>query len=152
VKEAIGEPFFLQNLIVPVALVDPPTLTATVTAMVLGTPFTAGPLVAPAANAIWADTGQLAAGNWDVLVWVTVDDMAATWRYQRRDPTNATTVWDQRFGIASPGTAIYDSAAGRIVGPYRITLLGNERIRVLGETAVAAGRTVLANIWANGPF
>jgi hypothetical protein len=152
--EDSGMPWWFSDVILPVAIVDAGqvTISATAAPFPMGLPASAGLLTAPAINTIWADTGQLAPGTWDLLVWVSSDDAAATWQLQRQDSTNTVTLWRHRFGIPTPGAAVYDSMAGRVLGPYRVKLANNERIRILGETAVAAGRVVIGNIWTNGPF
>jgi hypothetical protein len=151
VKEAVGEPFFLQNLIVPVALVDPPTLTATVSPMVMGTPATAGELVAPGANTRLADTGQLAAGDWNVIfaLYSEVTDLGG-FRLRRRNAADAADIWAQRIALDS-----FQSAAGsgmRFSPVIRITFAINERLVIELVPAGTAARTYQASIWTQGPF
>jgi len=152
-KEAVGEPFLLQNLIVPVALVDPPTLTANIVPVILGTPFTAGELTAPLAAARLADTGALAAGNYDVYGEVGEAGTAGTSdvRLQRIAADNATVVWAMRFGI-SHGTGGSSEGQGRHrFGPLRVTLLINERLIYVMATNAGAGAVLTGLIWVNGP-
>jgi hypothetical protein len=150
-KEAVGEPFMLQNLIVPVALVDPPTLSATVVPTVLGTPATAGELVAPVAGTRLADTGALAAGDWNVffMLYAEVTDLGG-FRLRRRNAADAADVWAQRIALDA-----FQSAAGsglRIFQPLRVTLAINERLVIEIVPAGTAARTYQASIWTTGPF
>jgi hypothetical protein len=146
-KEAVGEPFMLQNLIVPVALVDPPTLTATISTIVLGTPATIGETTAPVANTRLADTGQLAAGNWQVLFAFGGED-ANGFRIRRRNALDAADVWSFRYSLI--GATV--NMTPIFLGPYLITLLGNERLAIENINAGSGGRVYQASIWTQGPF
>jgi hypothetical protein len=142
VKEAIGEPFFLQNLIVPVALVDPPTLTATLAPSLQDIPATAGEQT-PLANARLADTGQLAAGQYNVTIWAHCDDNNYL-RIRRRNGSDAADIWVYRMAFG--GNIFHIELGGRMVFGV------NERLVVENVNAATGGRVYTALIWTQGPF
>jgi hypothetical protein len=152
-KEAVGEPFLLQSLIVPVAIVDPPTITANIVPIILAASFSAGELTAPLAAARLADTAALAAGDYDVFATVGAAGTAGSSdiRFQRLQSDNATVVWGTRFGL-SHGTGGNSEGDGHEkIGPIRITLLANERLILVMATNAGAGAVLTGNIWVNGP-
>jgi hypothetical protein len=145
-KEAVGEPFLLQNLIVPVALVDPPTLTATLSAMVVDTPATAGELTAPAINTRLADTGALVAGQYNVLLILSsTENNNRAYRWRRRNAADAADIWSQQLELVA-GMDTFD------IGPLRLVINANERLVVENTVAIAAGQIVQASIWTQGPL
>jgi hypothetical protein len=145
-KEAVGEPFLLQNLIVPVALVDPPTLTATLSAMVVDTPATAGELTAPAINTRLADTAALAAGQYNVLLLLSsTENNNRAYRFRRRNAADNGDIWSMQLELVA-GMDFID------LGPLRLVINASERLVVENTVAIAAGQIVQASIWTQGPL
>jgi hypothetical protein len=142
-KEAVGEPFMLQNLIVPVALVDPPTLTATLSPSLMDIPATAGEQTAPPANTRLADTAALVAGQYNVTIWAHCDDNNYL-RIRRRNAADAADVWVYRLALA--GNIFHVELGGRMVFGT------NERLVVENVAVGTAGRVYTALIWTQGPF
>jgi hypothetical protein len=152
-KEAVGEPFLLQSLIVPVAIVDPPTISATTVSMVLGTPASAGELTAPALNTRLADTLALAGGNWDVFILVAIlVGSTGTVRIRRRNSGDSGDIWAQRVGISDGTGGNAEGVALLQLGPLRMTFLANERLVVEVTSGGGAGTVWHSNIWFNGPY
>jgi hypothetical protein len=149
-KEAVGEPFLLQNLIVPVALVDPPSLTAIVTPMAQDVPVTAGELTAPAANTRLADTGALGAGQYNVVVWAVAADQANI-RLRRRNAGDTADIWSQLIAAVN-GVGANGWVENLIPAAFRVVLAANERLVVENSIAGTAGRVFQASIWTQGPF
>lgn len=135
-------PFGLADVITPVSLVDT-DVPLTLTEAVLGTPASGGELLSPAANAVLADTGALAADNYQVAVLISGDAAGATasfnFRLQHRDAPNAANIW-AHYGI------IRNDGANNIWLVFTKSLAQGERIRVL-NVALNVGQTVQANIW-----
>lgn len=136
--------FDLINTVQPVSIVDSDiTLNAISSTIVLGTPFTAGPLaIATAANTVHADTGAQAAGTYAVLIVAGYDRTAGTFTtllLQRRDAANAANIWEQQIdiGVNSQGFAVI---------PLSITLNLNERLRILNKQ-ITTLTTQQASIW-----
>jgi hypothetical protein len=148
-KEAVGEPFMLQNLIVPVALVDPPSITAITATMVLDIPTTAGELVAPAAGTRLADTGQLVGGKWDIFMLVECED-TSNLRLRRRNAVDAADIWAQKLNAVGGNIAVRDITF-LALGPLRFNFLTNERLVIEAINAGTAGASYQANIWTSGP-
>lgn len=141
------ESFLLSNVVHPVSIVDSDiTLSAIATTQLLDTPFTIGASAAPALNTVLADTGAQPLGNYSLLVIMTCADPVNSpqFQIQRRDAANAVTIWSQIFyatnSIAGNNFVAY-------VIPLRISLLLNERIRILNSLAGGAGSVYQASIW-----
>lgn len=138
--------FMLSNVVMPVSLVDTDLSLPVVLSTLLlgGNSNTAGELTNPAPGTLLADTGPLAGGNWSILVWLgigggTVAD--ADFRIQRRDATNATSIWSQYGSIALAGQPF-------VVQTFSTVLALNERVRVIsGPTVIGAGVIVQATVW-----
>ena len=133
-------PFKLSNIVTPISIVDQDIELSQVQIPLLsGAPATVGELVAPLAAVILADTGALAAGTWAFLFWISCDDTLKT-HIQHRDAANATNNWQmfvtqRRDGVSWSHFSI------------RITILSNERVRVLTQAAVAGGSLAQAQIF-----
>jgi len=108
--------------------------------------FTLGLLTAPAANAILADTGQLAAGTFDVIVHFNpASDAGANDRrcvLQHRNAGNTANL----MTIEVNYSRLLGSAAPLFPFGYEVAL--NERLRVLTVTGAAVGEVVGATIFA----
>ena len=88
---------------------------------------------APAANAVQADTGALAAGDYDFDIQLSVGDTTAAGKglvIEHRNAANAATL-QNLGGCGDQGCAIQ-------VRLRRYTLAVNERIRVIAGTAAGA--------------
>jgi hypothetical protein len=141
-----------EATIIPVVLVDAGgvTLQATSTPFPLGTPASAGELTAPAAATRLADTGALAAGQWNVFLMAGCQD-TSNLRLKKRNSGDTADVWAQRLYARGGGTATRDETFD-IIGPLRITLANNERLVVETVGGSTAGAIYNANIWTQGPF
>jgi len=123
----------LSNIVTPVAIVDSGvTLTANVN---VGPQLfaTEGELFNAAIGALMADTGQLAAGDWEIQVHVTSDIMASpsAMEHQHRNAANAADIWQFKKWTRGGNDAYFS---------FRETFLLNERFRVI-NTNLLAGRT-----------
>lgn len=136
-----GERFTLGTEIQPVSLVDADiSIPATVSPVILGTPATAGDLVAPVANFVLADTGELTAGDWNFTVQLGTND-ANNYEIQRRNSTNTANVWAMRLRV--------DIGSGPVLLPLKATMLTNERLRVQIMSVGTAGTVHRANIFSS---
>lgn len=138
----------MSNVVQPVSIVDTDVPLTTVTSsQLLATPFTAGPLVAPAINTVLADTGAQTAGNYLLKILIEVFDTAAgntETALQRRNAANAANIWEQEF--YGCGT-VNGMLPNHINLDLRVTLDANERIRVINTLAAGAGGRYHASIW-----
>lgn len=92
---------------------------------------------APAANAVQADTGALAAGDYDVDIHLAVSDTVAVGKglvIEHRNAANNAT-------LANLGGVTPNGGAGRFIF-RRYTLALNERIRVIAGTAAGAASSM----------
>lgn len=139
--------FDLINTVQPVSIVDSDiVIPASITPQLMDIPFTAGDVVGAGAGAILADTGALAAGNYQVLIQYGTDNSGAittSLLFQRRDAANAANRWELR-ATCNSGAAV--SPFSWMCQPFFVTLADNERIRVVNQIA-AALLTQKANIW-----
>lgn len=144
VKAAVRHAY--EPLVLPVVIIDSAgtPFTATVSSQPLDIPTSAGETTAPAANTRLFDTGQLAAGAWDVTIFVTVPETNAI-HLRRRNSADNADIWAHRFQIANSQTFI-------LIPNMRIVLRTNERIVVENIGAGGAGVVYQASIWARGPF
>lgn len=132
-----------EPLVLPVAIVDAAavSLSATVTPQTLGLPVSQGIITAGAAGALLADTGQLAAGNWNIAVLLASTEPAGgtgNMVIARRNAANGADIWAE---LLSAG---YFS--------LRVTVALNERILVRMNRVAAANIDYQASIWSSGPF
>jgi hypothetical protein len=138
------EGFELTSVVTPVSIVDSDISVPVIsTTQLLDTPATAGEQVAPAPGATLADTGQLAAGTYNLMVTCSCDFLTAgtlALRISRRNAADAADVWTQLLTIASSGSSY-------LLFQVSVRLLVNERIRLLTAGASPAGSTVGGNIW-----
>jgi hypothetical protein len=134
--------FELSSVVQPVSIVDSDiSLSAVLTTLTLDVPATGGEIVSPAAGAVLADSGALAAGIYNFLI-VVADAPAGgnfDFRIQRRDAANAVNVWTQIFHTGVNGV-------DNVLFAATIKLLLNERVRVV-NIATTLGDTVQASIW-----
>lgn len=139
-------PFDLRSEVIPVVLVG-----GTVSFLASPTPaygvtdiFTAGPLVAPIAGTVLADTGQLPAGTYTVQAFISMGDSNFI-QFQWRDVANAASLWTQdMFNIITNvgGPATIQFAA-------RFDVLNtDERFRVIIPGAGGVGVTYQASLLA----
>lgn len=139
--------FLLSNVVQPVTIVDSDVaLAAVTTSQLLDTPFTAGPLVAPAINSILADSQQQPAGNYLVQVFIEAIDTVNTPIIQlaRRNGANTADIWSQDFY----GTSSANGPLG--IAKYlqlRVTLQVNERLVVRNSIGGGAASRFQASIW-----
>jgi len=140
------QPFTLDGNVVPVVLVDSgvsfvaaPTPPYQVTDI-----FTAGPLVAPIAGTVLADSGPLPAGPYSVQAFVSMGDSNFI-QFQWRDVANAASLWTQDMfniitNVGGPATVQF-SARFQVAN-------ANERFRVVIPGAGGVGVTYQASILA----
>lgn len=132
-----------EPLVLPVAIVDAAavSLSANVTPQTLGLPASQGIITAGAAGTLLADTGQLAAGNWNVEILVAGTEPAAlsgNMVLARRNAANNADIWAQLIGSSFTAS--------------RISVALNERIIVRINRIVGANIDYQASIWSLGPF
>lgn len=115
----------LSDTVQQVAVVDS-YVNLTVAQPIWGVPSSAGESAVPAANTRLADTGALAAGNYEVMALVSHNDAGGnSFRLRRRNAADAADVWSMRFQLN----------AGSIV------------LQVRGRFALAVGeRLVVENV------
>jgi len=136
------EGFELSNVVQPVSIVDSDIAIASVaTTPLLGTPGTIGQSAAPADTTVLADSGALAAGNWDARVVIDSDDNITTGEFcliQRRNAADAANIWSQ---------LVWCGGHGRVDFSFRTALALNERIRVVKQGNAAPGTVYQASVW-----
>lgn len=141
-------PYEISNIVIPVALVDSDiTLAATASTALLGTPASTGNQTAVAADTVLADTGALAAGDYNVTVsagqHVTLGNQHFL-KLQRRDAANAANVWEINLPVGTSG----GGPLRAYFFNFRCALFGSERLRLVTGDAVPAVEVVQGNIWA----
>lgn len=131
----------LDPIVHPVAVVD-----GSIQAIGLQTldlPFTAGEITTPGAAVRLADTGPLAAGQYNMAVFfaivAVVDANEQNARLKRRNAADGADIWSQRI---QGGLPLF----------LRFNLLVNERIVVETVLAGSAGYIYQASIFVQGPF
>lgn len=145
VRPPPAEAFLLSNVIQPVSLVDADiSIPVTVSDPVFSAPNSAGLTTGPVVNTVLADTGQLAAGNWQFEVWMSFYDSAANMRLQlqHRDSANAANLWSHTVSVRTGGQGITQ------VFKWAQSLSLNERVRVINTIAATAGDPYHVNIFA----
>ena len=134
--------FRLRGDVIPVAIAGSVvSLTATSTEPLLGTPFTAGEVINPGANAVLADTGAQNAGNYTAIIMVGSDyatTASIVLRLQRRDAANAASIWSHYWAMNMSGMTPF-------LWKIRLFLAASERLRVLNVNACT--ETAQVNIW-----
>lgn len=124
----------LGNVVDPTIQVEQPSFT-------VGQFFTAGIITAPAAGAVLADTGQLPAGVYDVVVTLANSENSSV--------HNAFIVAHRNAAdTADLSTWNFATIGGQLVSAYAKVLALNERIRVTAQIAGSASRKYTANIFA----
>lgn len=94
-----------------------------------------GQVSAPVANTVIADTGALGAGLYEILVNAGSDDVALRGRYmliERRNAANTATLHRKLVPIPHSDQLFWP----------RVTIVANERVRVVSGTVDAAASTV----------
>jgi hypothetical protein len=137
--------FELSSIVQPVSIVDSDIqLSAILSTLSMDLPATGGEITSPAALSVLADTGQLAAGTYNILAILGTDFLAGgatSFRLQRRDAANAVNVWTQLMILQTSGAAFFVFS-----GTMRFLL--NERLRIQNN-ATTATNTVQASIWTS---
>lgn len=134
--------WYLNDTVVPVSIVDAGSVTfvATSVSPLLGTPASAGELVAPAINTRMADTLALPAGSYNFFLWLGAQEAARSmWRIRRRNAADAADIWSQQWTIGP-----YSSTTLQL----RSTIGTNERLVIENQIAGTAGATWQAGIFA----
>lgn len=135
-------PFELSPVVVPVSIVDQDVdLTQVQIPILYGTPSSEGEITNPASGAVLADTGQLAAGTFAFTVWMAGGN-DLNWLLQHRDAANAANIWSQYFTFRDDNDDFVD------LGPFRVTLALNERLRVISNSIGGAGNVFQCNIFS----
>lgn len=120
----------LSSIVQPVSIVDANiTLQATVDPGVQLF-ATEGVLSNPAVNALLADTGQLEAGNWEFVVWLSagVIDISQIVDLEHRNALNSSANWEHHLPLGFPQPVIRWSEL----------VLQDERIRLRNLTTSSA--------------
>lgn len=131
----------LGNVVQPIVEINQPAFRSTDV-------FSNGVLVAPAAGTVLADTGQLAAGTFDVQYYVSAMDFLGTRQldFEHRNAANAANlaIWSFLFFNAVENQT---KQWGPFNMGYEVAL--NERLRiVVGAVAIGAAIPVVATIFA----
>ena len=103
--------------------------------------FSAGITLSPAANSILADTGQLPAGVYDVIISIGSNTGAAAeqWAVQHRDAANAA-----NLGIIEHIQLAEGNAQQPLYMAFSHSFVSNERLRILNTSAIVG--SVIATI------
>jgi hypothetical protein len=122
----------------PVSLVDADiSIPASNTLQTSPTTTSGGQLTNPAAAAVIADTGQLGAGNWTILVIMGSENVAAaavsrSFDMQHRNAANGANIWANLISVGFAG-------GGNQIFAIRDTFAANERLRfIMGPTGSGA--------------
>lgn len=141
-----GPQFWLGDTILPVSLVNSQITLAAEAVPVLynRAEIFDGQATAPAVGTVIADTGALTAGDYDVLLWITQAITAAQnqMNFEHRDAANAANIWLHLPIIGDGTTSQLLNAA------FSVTLLADERLRVVAGNTMAAGEKASATIFA----
>jgi len=131
-------PFFLSEIVAPVSLVDTQVTINAQTAPVIPTlRSSAGELTNPAANTRLADTGQLAAGDYYVQFFITINaGYTGLIRLRRRNAADA----------ADVSTLLLRGEAETVITIIE-TLADNERLVLENSAAPGAGIIFEGVIW-----
>lgn len=144
VKPPPPDGFDLINTVQPVSIVDQDVaLNVATTEPAFALPF-GGVTAAPGAAAVVADTGALAAGQWEFYIILNGVDTTVILQceIQHRDAANAANIWAGRsYGAGTTGQFLTQYRFGK-------TVAINERIRIVNITAAGAGGSVTALIFA----
>lgn len=131
----------LSNVITPVSIVDSGI---TLRADVEANPYlfaTAGPLAAPVANTVLADTGALPAGNYQFRAWMFSQETSGGFIegiIEHRDAANTANNWQIRINAHLENNPLRE---------WTESLLTDERLRMIIRINGTAGRTTQAIIW-----
>lgn len=132
-------PLTLAQTVVPVAIIDSEiSIPVSLSTPALGSPFTQGVIVAPAAGTLLADTGALNAGtsSWFIVASAVGSLDWGNLEVVRRNAANNADIWSQ--------------LCWSLQALWRISVVANERIIVRNHSAGNAGIAYEASIW--GPF
>jgi len=133
----------VSDTIIPVvnmAEINPQRVLTQTPNFTVGEQFGGGIFTAPIANQVLADTGQLAAGTFDLIVIMgnTDNNQNAAFKIEHRDAADAVTL----------GTWAMPSAQGNFSQIYASDFLLNERLRILISAGAGAGELWSAAIFA----
>lgn len=138
--------FVLSNVVTPVSIVDTDVaLTSVSTSQLLDTANSVGEQLVPAANTVLADTGAQTPGNYLLQILISGIDAVNTpvIALQRRNAANAANIWEHSF-YAPSGAAV---AQVKVILNIRVTLLLNERVRVINLNVGGAASRYYSNIF-----
>lgn len=138
--------WWISDTIVPVALVSSSVTLSALLAKNVENAASEGPQNAAAANAVLADTGQLAAGKWHFRIYI--DQLEVTNNYQievlHRNATDTATLLEHRISMHSGLGAKSDFLE------FSLQIAQNERIRVENDaTGHLASSTLTAIIFSS---
>lgn len=121
--------------------VTPLTVTTEAPAFTVGEQFSNGAEVAPAASFIFADTGQLITGTFDLVISLGTTGNAndAAFGIEHRNAANSANLF--RFDLPLTGGTAFSMT-------FATTFIVNERLRILISTTAAAGERWAAAIFA----
>lgn len=142
-----GPQWWLSDTIVPVSLIDTQVALRTrVTGVIYDrTEIFDGSGVAPAVLTVIADTGNVVAGSYDIQIYTSAFSGTAGARMdvQHRNAADTANIWTHLLLIAG-GTS-----NGLIANmKFAVTLLEDERVKVIVNAAFGAGDVVSATIMA----
>jgi len=139
-----GPQFWLSDTILPISIVDSQITLAAEAVKVLysRSQMFSGRATAPTSSTVIVDSGALAAGDYDLQVWATgmSNTGGVSLRMEHRDAANGASIFDYdmlNWLATQAQHAEYDLA---------LTLLANERVRVIAVGNFAAGEEVAAAV------
>jgi len=138
-----GQQWFLSDTLIPVSIVDSDVALTAIVTPSIEVIHSTGVLVAPAAGTILADTGALAAGNYQFRMLCSVRDTtnAQDFQVQHRNAGNTANLKEEEI-YADPLTG-----ATNFLYSKTLTIATNERVRILNRLIVAAGARIQASIF-----
>jgi len=141
-----GPNWWLSDTVVPISIVDTQVTLAAEAVPVLynRTDIVNAEVIAPAAGAVIVDSGALAAGDFDVKIWTMAESGTARagLAIEHRNAANTGNIW------AGTVLAFNGSQGQHAEMDFAVTLLANERFRVIARAAFGANQVTSATIFA----
>lgn len=143
VRPPFAEGYILSNVVQPVTIVDSDiSIPAAVSLPTIDSSNTAGDQTAPAVDTILADTGALAAGDYNMVLTCGIVNSTSALRgitLARRNAANSADIWTARL--------MANSTAAFVPISFRVRLQLSERIVCRTGILFGAGEIVQANIF-----
>lgn len=143
IRPPFQEGYLLSNVVQPVSIVDSDiSIPAAVSLPTIDSSNTAGDQTAPAVDTVLADTGALAANDYNLVITCGIVNSTSALRgvtLARRNAANSADIWTARL--------MCNSTAAFVPIAVRVRLQLNERVVVRTGILFGAGETVQANIF-----